>query len=105
MKIYLTFDRSDSDIEICVPLLTTKPNLLLPDGCLAGITYPRYTPGFPNEDSCKSLFQRLKDWMSLNGYEENGPVLERYLIDFTHMMNTDDFIVDLQIPVKNVLTL
>lgn len=43
--------------------------------------------------------------MSLNGYEENGPVLERYLIDFTHMRNTDDFIVDLQIPVKCVLTL
>ena len=109
MTIYhedlLTFDRSDSDIEICVPLLTTKPEPAftrwLPGGDYISAVYA----GFPNEDSCKSLFQRLKDWMSLNGYEENGPVLERYLIDFTHMMNTDDFIVDLQIPVRNVLTL
>lgn len=101
----LTFDRGDSDIEICVPLLPSQPEPAftrwLPGGDYISAVYA----GFPNEDTCKSLFQRLKDWMNLNGYEENGPVLERYLIDFTHMINTDDFIVDLQIPVKNVLTL
>ncbi|MDF2645046.1 MAG: hypothetical protein K0Q73_851 [Paenibacillus sp.] len=101
----LTFDRGDADIEICVPLLPNKPEpsftRWLPSGDYISAVYA----GFPNEDTCKLLYQRLKDWMSLNGYKENGPVLERYLIDFTHMRNTDDFIVDLQIPMKSVLTL
>lgn len=101
----LTFDRNDSDIEVCVPLrpAAEEPAFTrwLPGGDYISAVYA----GFPNEESCKGLYQRLRDWMNLNGYEENGPVLERYLIDFTHMRNTDDFIVDLQIPVKSVLTL
>ncbi|MBP1963937.1 MerR family transcriptional regulator [Paenibacillus aceris] len=101
----LTFDRNDSDIEVCVPLkpAAEEPAFTrwLPGGDYISAVYA----GFPNEVSCKGLYQRLRDWMNLNGYAENGPVLERYLIDFTHMRNTDDFIVDLQIPVKSVLTL
>ncbi|MEC0226604.1 MerR family transcriptional regulator [Paenibacillus alba] len=101
----LTFDRNDSDIEVCVPLLASEiePSFTrwLPGGEYISAVYA----GFPDEETCKGLYKRLREWMIMNGYEENGPVLERYLIDFTHMRNTDDFIVDLQIPVKRVLTL
>ncbi|GFZ84834.1 GntR family transcriptional regulator [Paenibacillus marchantiophytorum] len=101
----LTFDRNDSDIEVCIPVLPCEhePSFTrwLPGGDYISAVFA----GFPNEESCKGLYRRLRQWMNENGYEENGPVLERYLVDFTHMRNVEEFIVDLQIPVKRVLTL
>ncbi|GGG14854.1 GntR family transcriptional regulator [Paenibacillus albidus] len=109
MSIYhenlLTFDRADSDIEVCIPLLPDTVNhpfiRTLSGGNYITATYS----GPPNEESCKKVYRHLLDWMSEHGYAECGPVVEQYVVDLSQMRDPDVFIVELQIPVKKALTL
>ncbi|MBD3920554.1 MerR family transcriptional regulator [Paenibacillus sp. PR3] len=109
MSIYheelLTLDRSRADIEVCVMIAAEIPasslTRIVPGGRHVTATYC----GAPNEQSCKHAYGRMQEWMTLHGYQANGPMVEQYLIDMTQMMNPNDFIVELQIPVKHSLTL
>jgi MerR family transcriptional regulator, activator of bmr gene len=43
--------------------------------------------------------------MERNGYIECGPSIEQYLVDMAQMMKPEEFIVELQVSVRKVLTL
>ncbi|WP_219837003.1 MerR family transcriptional regulator [Paenibacillus sp. R14(2021)] len=109
MSIYhenlLTFDRTDSDIEVCIPLSANALNSpfvrMLPGGDYITATYS----GPPNEESCKKVYRHLLDWMGRHGYSECGPAIEQYVVDLSQMRDPHEFIVELQIPVEKVLTL
>jgi DNA-binding transcriptional MerR regulator len=109
MSIYhenlLTFDRRDSDIEVCIPLLPGVPDhpfvRTLPGGVYITATYS----GPPNEDSCKNVYRHLLEWMDRHGYAECGSTIEQYVVDLSQMRDPNEFIVELQIPVHPVLTL
>lgn len=104
MSIYheniLTFDRSDSDIEICIPLAVDALHYpfvrALPRGVYITATYS----GPPNEESCKNVYLQLMDWIGQHGYAECGPAIEQYVVDLSQMRDPSEFIVELQIPVK-----
>jgi MerR family transcriptional activator of bmr gene len=103
----MLFDRNDSDLECCVPVSVNDE--------LGDTSFIRLIPGqtyltaqycgIPNEDSCKRIYGKLLEWMYRNSYEECGPAIEQYLVDMTQMNKPEEFIVELQIPVRHVLTL
>jgi DNA-binding transcriptional MerR regulator len=109
MSIYhenlLTFDRADSDIEVCIPLSSEALKYpfvrVLPGGVNITATYS----GPPNEESCKNVYIKLLEWMGQHGYTECGPAIEQYVVDLSRMRDPSEFIVELQIPVEEVLTL
>lgn len=109
MTIYheniMEFDRNDSDIEVCVPIAEEKePNSLvrtIPGGLYITASYC----GVGNEERCKQVYSRLLDWMTDQGYEEEGPVIEQYNTEWTRMINVDDMMIEMQIPIRKTLTL
>lgn len=109
MSIYhenlITFDRMDADIEVCIPLspgtLESPFVRILPGGNYITATYS----GPQNEESCKSVYRQLLEWMGRHGYAECGPAVEQYVVDLSQMRDPSEFVVELQIPVEKVLTL
>lgn len=101
----MTLDLGNSDIEVCIPITTDTPvsplTRIIPGGWHVSATYC----GAPNDQSCRYAYSRMLEWMALHGYTASGAMVEQYLIDMTQMMNPNDFIVELQIPVKEPLTL
>ncbi|WEK54139.1 MAG: MerR family transcriptional regulator [Candidatus Cohnella colombiensis] len=110
MTIYheniMTFDRQDSDIEVCIPVdrigTAAAFTRLVEEGEYITALYC----GVPNEESCKRIYGKLLEWMNTNGYDERGPAIEQYLVDMTQMSKPEEFIVELQVPIiKKSLTL
>ncbi|MNX59420.1 Multidrug-efflux transporter 1 regulator [compost metagenome] len=114
MTIYhedlLTFDRDDVDLERCIPVRLEQeepahqqPDYLctIPEGNYITALYC----GIPNADSCKQIYHRLLTWMDAGGYEACGPAIEQYLVDMSQIMKPEEFIVELQVPVRKRLTL
>ncbi|MBW7455107.1 MerR family transcriptional regulator [Paenibacillus sepulcri] len=103
----MTFDRNDSDLEFCMS--TDFPGAQVPEAYTRIIPGGEYITalycGIPNEESCKRVYLKLVEWMERNHYKESGPSMEQYLVDMAQMMKPDEFIVELQIPVRKVLTL
>lgn len=101
-----TMDGSSADLEIGVPVASEPAGDLsfvriLPAGAHITAVYC----GIPDHEACRLVHGKLADWMERNGYEEMGPAVEHYLVDQAQMMSPEDYIVELQIPVKKVLTL
>lgn len=109
MSVYheniMTFDREDSDIEVCVPIERGENTATFTRTVEGGDYVTALYCGLPNEESCKRIYGKVLDWIEANGYEESGPSIEQYLVDMTQMRNPEDFIVELQVPVKKRLTL
>jgi len=109
MTIYhesiLEFDRSDADLECCIPIAAAAENdpmmRIIPGGFFLCASYC----GIRNEASCKDVYTSLLAWMSDNGYAENGSVIEQYVMEFANIIHPEEMIVEMQIPVKKVLTL
>jgi MerR family transcriptional activator of bmr gene len=111
MTIYheniLTFDRNDSDLEFCVSIdsmgaqVPTDFTRIIPGGDYITALYC----GIPNAESCKRIYNKLLEWMKRNHYIECGPSIEQYLVDMAQMMKPEEFIVELQVSVRKVLTL
>jgi MerR family transcriptional activator of bmr gene len=111
MTIYheniLTFDRDDSDLEFCIStdaLGGQVPNdfsRIIPEGDYITALYC----GIPNAESCKRIYSKLLEWMEKHNYIETGPSIELYLVDMAQMMKPEEFIVELQVSVRKVLTL
>jgi effector-binding domain-containing protein len=111
MTIYheniLTFDRNDSDMEFCIStdvvgaLTPTDLTRIIPGGDYITALYC----GIPNADSCKRIYSKLLEWIERNHYIERGPSIEQYLVDMAQMMKPAEFIVELQVSVRKVLTL
>ncbi|AJY75402.1 MerR family transcriptional regulator [Paenibacillus beijingensis] len=104
MTIYheniLTFDRSDSDLELCIPVSGGAPASLPFIRVIPGGTYiTAVYSGTPNEESCKKIYRELTDWARTHGYCESGPAIEQYLVDLSQMLDPDEYIVELQLPV------
>lgn len=101
----MRFDREDSDIEIVVPLSGTIEPLpwirTIPGGDYLTATFC----GIPAEEMYKRYYTQLLEWMNQNGYEKDGLVIEQFVIDFAQIGTPEDFMIELQIPVKKVLTL
>lgn len=110
MTIYheniLIFDRNDSDLEFCIEIEETSA---APKEMIRVISEGDYITalycGIPNADSCKRIYNQLLVWMERNQFIECGPSIELYLVDMVQMMKPEEFIVELQVPVKKVLTL
>lgn len=117
MTIYhedlLTFDRDDVDLERCIPIRHEHEELEPPAGqqpdYLSIIPEGNYITalycGIPNAESCKQIYHRLLTWMDEGDYEACGPAIEQYLVDMSQMMKPEEFIVELQVPVRKRLTL
>ncbi|WP_433943085.1 MerR family transcriptional regulator [Paenibacillus sp. SN-8-1] len=119
MTIYhedlLTFDRDDVDLERCIPVRLEQEELEGPEDPAQRPDYLSTIPeghyitalycGIPNADSCKQIYHRLLTWMDTGGYEACGPAMEQYLVDMSQMMKPEEFIVELQVPVRKRLTL
>jgi MerR family transcriptional activator of bmr gene len=111
MTIYheniLTFDRNDSDLEFCISIeavgtqTPTDFTRMIPGGDYITALYC----GIPNAESCKRIYNKLLEWMDRNHYMECGPSIEQYLVDMAQMMKPEEFIVELQVSVRKVLTL
>lgn len=101
----MTFDRDDSDIEICIPVESGGAVSAFTRIIEGGEFITALYCGLPNGESCKRIYGKLLEWMSTNGYNESGPAIEQYLVDMTQMNKPEEFIVELQIPVKKRLTL
>jgi MerR family transcriptional activator of bmr gene len=111
MTIYheniLTFDRNDSDMEFCISTdvlgAQTPADLtrIIPGGDYITALYC----GIPNAESCKRIYSKLLEWIERNHYIEIGPSIEQYLVDMAQMMKPEEFIVELQVSVRKVLTL
>jgi effector-binding domain-containing protein len=109
MTIYheniMTFDRDDSDLECCIwvdaPGIPTDFTRIIPGGDYITAIYS----GIPNAESCKRIYGKLLEWIGKNEYIENGPSFEQYLVDMVQMMKPEEFIVELQVPVRKALTL
>ncbi|WP_229521590.1 GyrI-like domain-containing protein [Paenibacillus monticola] len=101
----MDFDRAKSDLEYCVMLesigLETAPIRTLPQGDYITARYC----GIPNDTSCKKIYSKLQDWIETHGYIESGDPIEYYIVDRAQMLKPEDFIVELQVPVRKVLTL
>lgn len=101
----MTFDRSDVDLEFCImadgAAEESPSSRTIPAGSYITALYC----GIPNAESCKRIYGKLLEWIESNEYEESGPGIEQYLVDATRMTNPEDFIVELQVPVKKRLTL
>jgi MerR family transcriptional regulator, activator of bmr gene len=111
MTIYheniLTFDRNDSDMEFCISTdalgaqTPTGFTRIIPGGDYITALYC----GIPNAESCKRIYSKLLEWIERNHYIECGPSIEQYLVDMAQMMKPEEFIVELQVSVRKVLTL
>jgi len=109
MTIYheniMTFDRMESDLEFCIILQSaspeTKETRILPKGEYITALYC----GIPNDISCKRIYSKLLRWIEDNGYEECGAAIEHYIVDMAQMLKPEEFIVELQVPVRKSLTL
>jgi MerR family transcriptional activator of bmr gene len=111
MTIYheniLTFDRNDSDLEFCISTDSSGTQTsddftrIIPGGDYITALYC----GIPNAESCKRIYSKLLEWMEKNHYIECGPSIEQYLVDMAQMMRPEEFIVELQVSVRKVLTL
>jgi MerR family transcriptional activator of bmr gene len=111
MTIYheniLTFDRTDSDLEFCISTdslgaqAATNLTRIIPGGDYITALYC----GIPNAESCKRIYSKLLEWIERNHYIECGPSIEQYLVDMAQMMKPEEFIVELQVSVRKVLTL
>ncbi|MDQ0062151.1 MerR family transcriptional regulator [Paenibacillus harenae] len=101
----MTFDRAESDLEFCIILNHAGPETvntrIIPENDYITALYC----GIPNDVSCKRIYGKLQKWIENNGYIENGPSIEQYLVDMAHMMKPEEFIVELQVPVRKALTL
>ncbi|WP_373231449.1 GyrI-like domain-containing protein [Cohnella sp.] len=60
--------------------------------------------GIPNDVSCKRIYSKLLQWIEENGYVENGASIEHYIVDMAQMMKPEEFIVELQVPVRKCCT-
>ncbi|WP_223066101.1 MerR family transcriptional regulator [Paenibacillus caui] len=106
MTIYheniMTFDRTDAELEYCISV--DFPENQAPDEDLGVIPAGEYITalycGIPNEESCKRIYGKLLEWMDRNHYREVGPAIEQYFVDMAQMIKPEEFIVELQVPVK-----
>jgi MerR family transcriptional activator of bmr gene len=96
----LTFDPADSDLEICIPIARDCDDPPLVREIKGGPYITAVYSGIPNHDSCKQVYGKLHNWMKRNGYSECGPSVEQYMVDMAQMMHPEEYIVELQIPVK-----
>lgn len=101
----MTFDREESDLEYCIILDNgAQENVqtrIIPEGDYITALYC----GIPNDKSCKRIYSKLLQWIENNGYVENGASIEQYIVDMAQMMKPEEFIVELQVPVRKALTL
>jgi DNA-binding transcriptional MerR regulator/effector-binding domain-containing protein len=101
----MTFDRVESDLEYCIILdhgiPGTEYTRIIPEGDYITALYC----GIPNDVSCKRIYSKLLQWIEKNGYVECGASIEQYIVDMAQMMKPEEFIVELQIPVRKALTL
>lgn len=101
----MTFDREESDLEYCIILDDADPGTnytrIIPEGDYITALYS----GIPNDVSCKRIYSKLLQWIENNGYVEDGVSIEQYIVDMAQMMKPEEFIVELQVPVRKALTL
>lgn len=101
----MTFDRAESDLEYCIILDHAGPGTdytrIIPEGDYITALYS----GIPNDVSCKRIYRRLLEWIEENGYVENGASIEQYIVDAAQLMKPEEFIVELQVPIRKALTL
>ncbi|KWX81235.1 hypothetical protein AMQ84_00470 [Paenibacillus riograndensis] len=109
MSIYhenlLTFDRTDSDIEVSILLSSDSLENPFIRTLTGGYYITATYSGPPNEESCKKVYRDLLSWMGQHGYTECGPAVELYVVDLSQIRDPGEFIVELQVPVEKVLTL
>lgn len=105
----MSYDRSDGDVELFVPVVdpevdeTQIPQWLdLPfvRKIEGGLFLTATFKGISSEEKCKNVTQMMRQWMEQASYKQIGPEMEQYTTDLTQMENTDNFITELQIPVR-----
>ncbi|MCL6602129.1 MAG: MerR family transcriptional regulator [Paenibacillus sp.] len=101
----MTFDRAESDLEYCILLDNVGQEAaytrIIPEGDYITALYC----GIPNDISCKRIYSKLLQWIEDNGYIEWGASIEHYIVDMAQMMKPEEFIVELQVPIRKALTL
>ncbi|MCG8638225.1 MAG: MerR family transcriptional regulator [Desulfobacterales bacterium] len=97
---YKQFDYTDADVEVCALIvgeLQEHENIRsLPAGQYVTILHRG-----PYTSSWKS-YQLLLDWCKQNGYEIIGPAIEIYIIGVEVTNDPEDYITELQLPVKKL---
>ena len=95
---YTEFDYNNADIEVCIPISKTErnyPNIKeLPEGKF--LTKFHKGPYATLVESYKIML----DWCRENKYRMIGPAREIYLVDFLSTKEPENFITELQLPVK-----
>lgn len=101
----LDFDRNNADLECCIPIEAADDNEPMARTVPGGFFLCASYCGIRNEATCKQVYTSLLSWMGENGYEENGPVIEQYVMEFAKPINPEEMFMEMQIPAKKVLTL
>lgn len=96
---YKTMNTESMDIELCAYLKSncTSTNKFVRE--LPAGTYACSTVKGCFKNTREAVIE-MTEWLNENGYEINGPVLRVYLFGIEHARCTDNYITELQIPVR-----
>lgn len=97
---YKMFNPEKADMEVCVEV-KTKNNKVNPSHIRT------IEPGLFITTICKGPYNKLIEgykklvaWIDNNNYQINGKSIEIYLVDFLHTKSENNFITELQVPIK-----
>ncbi len=95
---YTEFDYENADIEVCIRIEKSEGSdkniRIIPQGKYLS----KYHKG--SYETMTKSYQDMLDWCEENRYEMVGPAIEIYLVDFLTTKDPEQFITELQFPVK-----
>lgn len=83
----------DTEFAIPVKQFVAGTRAFCPGLCLKTILHGGYS-------NLSSIYAKQCEWAKQNGYENNGPLYEIYIIDPTQTSNEDELITEIYYPVK-----
>jgi effector-binding domain-containing protein len=95
---YTEFDYEDADIEVCVRIEKPEKNNKYIRTISEGKYLSKYHKG--SYETMTESYQDMLDWCEENKYKMVGSAIEIYLVDFLTTKDPEQFITELQIPVK-----
>ncbi|WP_072337911.1 MULTISPECIES: MerR family transcriptional regulator [unclassified Paenibacillus] len=100
---WLEVNYTDSDTEVCIPIAANSLSSadrgeglrVIREGWHLTGSYR----GISGPEVCKRLYGSMLAWMEEQGYRPDGLVMEQYIVDLSRMIDPEEFIIELQIPI------
>lgn len=95
---YTQFNYDNADIEVCVPVIEDSidcPVIRKFGGFLAAVIL--------HMGKCTSMVESYKEaveWIEENGYQLNGPAVEKYILDAGSTSFEENYVTEIILPIK-----